>query len=425
MIITPPKFKKTAKQVELTRLQSLFMHTMAYGGSRSGKTFGTLRNIYVRAAKVKSRHVILRHRFSHVKASVWYDTMPKVERICFPNLPVKENKSDWFKILPNGSEIWIAGLDDAARVEKILGNEYSTLYFNECSQIGWSEVEIAHTRLSENAGLKNRAFYDCNPPSKKHWTYKLFVEHIHPVSGEKVDPSLYGIIQMNPRDNEENLAEGYIDNILSNLSRKQRKRFRDGEFGLDTEGALWDRMMIDRANSAIIPTDFYKVRTVVAIDPSITSDPEDSDECGIVAASEYDHPAIKTKYTVDADWSGVMSPDEWADMAIALYRLLDADAIVIEKNQGGDMVDTILRNKGFRGRIIPVWAKVAKILRAEPVSALYEQDLVGHAQGLEPLEDEMQEYVPKTAKRSPNRLDAGVYALKELSDPYKGHVGAV
>jgi len=142
--------------------------------------------------------------------------------------------------LPNGSEIWVGGLDDKDRVEKILGNEYSTVYFNEISQIAYDGIEVGLTRLAEKSKLTNRAYYDCNPPSPLHWAHKLFIEGINPKDGEPVkNPGMYAHMLMNPDDNRDNLPEGYIENVLDNLSARQRKRFRYGEW-VKAEGVIYE-----------------------------------------------------------------------------------------------------------------------------------------------------------------------------------------
>lgn len=220
-------------------MQSDARHVMAMGGGRSGKTFQIVRSIIIRAAKVKSRHVILRLNFNHAKTSIWMDTLPKVLKVCFPNLPVEFNKSDYYISLTNGSEIWIAGLDDEKRVEKILGKEYSTVYFNECSQIPYKSVQVALTRLAEKSDLKKKALYDMNPPSKKHWSYWLFIKHLDPVDNVPVDPSKYIHVLMNPKDNLDNIDPEYISEILDNMPEAQRKRFRDGEFSDDSDGSAY------------------------------------------------------------------------------------------------------------------------------------------------------------------------------------------
>ena len=233
-------FNKTLKQDEaIGRLSGKARHVMLYGGSRSGKTFISVYAMIVRACKIKSRHVILRLNFNHIKTSIWLDTLPKVLKIAFPNLPVEWHKLDFFVTLPNGSEIWVAGLDDEKRVEKILGKEYSTIYFNECSQIPYKSVQIALTRLAEKNDLRKKAYYDENPPSKKHWSYWLFIKKLDPVDNVPVDVEKYDSIVMNPKDNLDNIDEDYITEVLDNLSEVQKKRFRDGEFTSDDDGVAY------------------------------------------------------------------------------------------------------------------------------------------------------------------------------------------
>jgi len=234
-------FKKTERQNQAINLLSnpLARYIMLFGGSRSGKTFIAIYALCVRAAKERSRHVILRLKFNHVKTSIWMDTLPKVLRLCFPDLKVEFRYSDFYVVFPNGSEIWVGGLDDAARVEKILGKEYSTIYFNECSQIPYKSVEIALTRLAEKNNLKKKAYFDENPPTKKHWSYWIFIKGVHPETSDKIDLEKYQSILMNPKDNLENIDEEYISEVLNNLSENERKRFRDGEFLDSDEGQAY------------------------------------------------------------------------------------------------------------------------------------------------------------------------------------------
>lgn len=233
-------FKRTKKQIEQTKILSgKAKHAFSYGGSRSAKTFGICRAIAIRAAKVPSRHVILRSKFNHCKTAIFMDTLPKMFHLAMPDLPVKPNRSDWFYEFPNGSELWIGGLDEKERVEKILGKEYSTMFFNECSQIPYSSITTALTRLAEKNDLRNRAYYDANPPTKRHWTYPLFMKGLDPISWEpRPDADNYASILMNPTDNLENIDEEYLE-ILENLPEKDRKRFLLGEFTDDSSGAIY------------------------------------------------------------------------------------------------------------------------------------------------------------------------------------------
>lgn len=233
-------FEKTEKQKEAIRLlASPARNIMLYGGSRSGKTFITVYALIVRACKVKSRHIILRLKFNHVKTSIWLDTLPKVLSLAFPTLPVTWNSTDFYLTLPNGSEIWVAGLDDKLRTEKILGKEYSTLYFNESSQIPYGSVAIAMTRLAEKNSLTKKAYFDENPPSKRHWSYSMFIQHKNPEDWKDLDPSKYAALLMNPQDNIANIDENYVTQILDELPEIQRNRFKFGIFDDADEGAVY------------------------------------------------------------------------------------------------------------------------------------------------------------------------------------------
>lgn len=181
----------------------------------------------------------------------------------------------------------------------------------------------------------------------------------------------------------------------------------------NSDGALWNEGMISAAHALNIHREL--ARTVVAIDPQATNSDE-SDETGIAVASSYGG-GDERQYSVDADYSGKYSPNGWATKAMEAYKTHDADAIVIETNQGGDMAEDTLKNAGFKGRIIRVHASKGKYARAEPISALYAQGRVAHRGGLYVMENQMMEYVPSTAKKSPDRLDALVWALTELSEP--------
>ncbi|HIE8893532.1 DNA-packaging protein [Klebsiella pneumoniae] len=181
----------------------------------------------------------------------------------------------------------------------------------------------------------------------------------------------------------------------------------------NAEGALWNEEMISAAHAMRITQDL--ARTVVAIDPQATNS-EESDESGIAVASVYGS-GDERQYSLDADYSGKYSPNGWATKAIEAYEQHEADAIVIEINQGGDMAEDTLRNAGFTGRVIRVHASKGKYARAEPISALYAQGRVAHRGSLYEVENQFMEYVPTTAKKSPDRLDAAVYALTELSEP--------
>lgn len=233
-------FKKTAKQNEATELlASDAKNIMLSGGSRSGKTFLLTHSLIIRASKVQSRHAIMRQNFNHAKRSIWRDTLPKVLRLAFPDLRVKWNNTDFFISFSNGSEIWIGGLDDKDRVEKILGTEYSTMWFNECSQMDYSSVQLARTRLAEKNDLIKRTYYDQNPPKKNHWSYWLFEKKIDPIDeGPISDPENYSSMLMNPNDNIENIDEDYLK-MLEKMPEKERNRFLHGLYNDESDGQVY------------------------------------------------------------------------------------------------------------------------------------------------------------------------------------------
>lgn len=382
------------------------LFAMLYGGSRSGKTFIILRSIIIRACMVKSRHLVVRFRFNHVKQSIVMDTLQKVMAICFPNLRWHLDKSDWLVRLPNGSEIWFGGLDDKERVDKILGKEYSTIFLNETTQISWPSVITVMTRLAENVGLAPRIWFDCNPTSTKHWTYTIFKGHKDPNTEQPVqNPEQYGFLQMNPGDNLINLPDHYL-NLLQGLPERARIRFLEGEFQDDIEGALWNQLMIEQAKCLSYGS--FK-KTVVAIDPAVTHK-ESSDETGIVVGSldEFD------KVVVQDDLSIKASTQTWAQRAVNAYHQYEAAYILAEVNNGGDLVENVIHSIDPKIKVKKVRASKGKFARAEPVAALYEQNEIAHAKTMTGLETQMCEWVPMNSKESPDRIDALVWLVFDL-----------
>lgn len=416
-------FKLTAKQEEAQEiLAGAATHGMLYGGSRSGKTFLHVRNIVLRALKASgSRHAILRFRFNHVKASVILDTFPKVMKTCFPDVPYDLSKTDWYVTLPNASQIWFGGLDDKERTEKILGQEYATMYLNEASQIGKDARDMAATRLAQLAPLDGqpgkflqpRMFYDCNPTNKMHWTYKMFIQKIDPDTKLPLEnPADYVNCKMNPEDNKENLSATYMS-TLNALNPRMRKRFKDGDFADATPNALFDDITIEkwRVIDGVVP-DF--VRVAVAVDPSGAGDTgnADNDAIGIIVAG------IGTDgnaYVLE-DCTVKAGPKTWGDVATNAYDRHAADVVVGETNYGGEMVKFVIQTCRPRTPYKQVTASRGKAVRAEPFSALYEQGKVRHVGDFIELEEEMTHFSTHgyVGTGSPNRADALFWCLAEL-----------
>ncbi|MFI5022105.1 MAG: hypothetical protein ACHQRJ_10700 [Alphaproteobacteria bacterium] len=177
-------------------------------------------------------------------------------------------------------------------------------------------------------------------------------------------------------------------------------------FSAERPGSLWRRELIHGARVAAAPP---LKRIVVAIDPS-GGEGERSDEVGIVAAG-LGHDGHG--YVLE-DLSGRMGPAAWGRRAVAAYHRLEADRIVAEKNFGGEMVAHVIHTVDHAAPLKLVTASRGKELRAEPIAALYEQGKVHHVGTHLALEDEMTSWEPLAAGRSPNRVDALVWALSEL-----------
>ena len=397
---------------------------MLFGGSRSGKTFLLVRNVIFRALKAPdSRHAIFRFRYNHLKASIVLDTFPKVMRLAFPGVEWTPHHQDGYATIAGNSQIWFAGLDDKERTEKILGMEFATLYFNECSQIPAGSIDTALTRLAQRveskiegrppALLKPRAFYDCNPPNKAHWTYKRFVQKIDPETKKPLDdPENYASFQINPRDNQQNLSPEYLK-TLESLPARMRKRFAEGQFADANPAALFPEEHIDRWRvlDGVVPD---MVRVVVAVDPSGAGDTDnaDNDAIGICVVGL----GVDGNAYLLEDCTVKAGPATWGRVATTAYERHECDVVVGETNYGGAMVQQTILVARPRTPFKAVTASRGKVVRAEPFSALYEAGKVRHVGMFAELEDELAAFSTfgYTGPGSPNRADALIWALAAL-----------
>jgi len=395
-------------------------HSLLFGGSRSGKTFAIIRIIVIRAlAAPKSRHAVLRFRFNSVKTSIVYDTFPKMMDLCFPDVKYNLNKTDWFVLLPNGSEIWFSGLDDKERTEKILGQEYATIFLNECSQISYNARNIAVTRLAQSCTyerdgeqkLSLKMLYDCNPPSQAHWTYKLFKKGIDPDSKMPVDMDDFKSLTVNPLHNKENLPEKYIK-TLESLPARLRIRFLEGIFGDVTEGALWTLEDIEKYRKLNDLPDMQRI--VVAVDPSGSGDTDNmhNDAIGICVCGL----GVDGNGYLLEDITVKAGPATWGSIATDAYDRHSADIVVGESNFGGAMVEHVIQTSRRNTPYKSVTASRGKAVRAEPIAALAEKGKIRHGGNFPDLEDELISFTTAgyLGQDSPNRADAYVWGFTEL-----------
>jgi hypothetical protein len=200
----------------------------------------------------------------------------------------------------------------------------------------------------------------------------------------------------NPHISKEALGE--ITKDMTNLAYRMEIMAEDVD---EAPGALWTRADIEKNRVREVP-DFARV--VVGVDPTATSG---GDEAGIITAGRTDDHC----YTIADDSTGG-SPQTWARAAVTAYYRNKADMIVAEKNNGGEMVEAVIKQVDPKVRVKLVWASRGKATRAEPISAMSEQGRDHHVGSFPALEDELCLWIP--GDPSPNRMDAKVWAYTEL-----------
>ncbi|MFG1395071.1 DNA-packaging protein [Xanthobacter agilis] len=224
------------------------------------------------------------------------------------------------------------------------------------------------------------------------------------------DPSTV-VTRARTTDNAFHLAPGFLAQVLARYGGTRLGRQElDGEIIEDRPGALWTRAALELARSAAAPP---LRRIAVAVDPPASSR-AGADACGIVCAG-IDGAGL-VHVLADESAAG-LRPAQWAARAVALFHRLEADVVVAEVNQGGEMVRAVLAEVDPAVPVEPVRATRGKFLRAEPVAALYEQGRVRHVGAFPALEDELCDFGPDglSSGRSPDRLDALVWAVTALA----------
>jgi phage terminase large subunit-like protein len=209
-------------------------------------------------------------------------------------------------------------------------------------------------------------------------------------------------------DNEFNLPPNYIQRVRAKYEGTRLGRQEVyAEVLEDVPGALWSRELVEASRRSCVPCQL--VRIVVAIDPAVTAG-EEADETGIIVAGLGED---GRGYLLQ-DCSGRLSPAGWAQQAVHAYHHYGADRIVGETNNGGDLIEQVLRTVDPNVAYKSVHASRGKYLRAEPIAALYEQRRIHHVGLFGELEDQMCSFVPGVCKSSTDRLDAAVWAFIEL-----------
>lgn len=292
-------------------------------------------------------------------------------------------------VWPNGAE---AQLFSAVDPESLRGPQFDGAWCDELAK--WRRADDAWDMLQFGLRLGDH-------PRQVVTTTPKDMPLLHRLLG---DPQTV-VTRAPTGDNRANLADDFVDTITRHYAGTVMGRQEiDGELVLDPDGTLFPRAVFDAARVVKVPA---MDRVVVAVDPP-ASDGEAADECGIVVAGR-----AGEAFYVLADVSlGRASPRRWAAAVIAAWHRYDADRIVAEVNQGGDMVVDVLRQVDPAVPVVAVRATRAKTVRAEPVALLYERGLVRHVGYFAELEDQLVSM--GTASKSPDRADALVWAIHEL-----------
>jgi phage terminase large subunit-like protein len=218
------------------------------------------------------------------------------------------------------------------------------------------------------------------------------------------------VIRGSSYENRANLAPGFFDSIVKKYEGTRLGRQElEAELLADVPGALWTLEMLDRCRRDRAPE---LQRIVVSIDPAVSSR-EGSDETGIIVAGKDER---GHGYILE-DLSGRYQPHQWSTIAVEAYRRHQADRIIAEVNQGGDLVESTVRMISADVPFTAIHASRGKFIRAEPVSALFEQNKVHLVGNFPHLEDQLTSFVPdldRNRSGSPDRADSMVYALTEL-----------
>jgi len=434
--------KWNAKQEEALKLiAGDCKFVMLDGGAGSGKSFVIVFALVMRALMApNSVHGCFRETAVSLKNSLFNDTFKSVLR-CIEGGELLKGKNPYVQFksqdmeihFGNGSRILFAGLDDDERRERLLGMRFDSVFLNEISSIkSYSSVSLLLSRLrapvlgGNGKPIRLKMLLDCNPPTRSHWSYKMFFKKVQPQSNKPFrNPDDYVNLSMNTQDNLAVLGTEYMDTMTDGMTEREARRMVSGEWLSDDENALFkiDDIESSRINLPEGVTDraiamqewrSKMKRMVVGVDPAMTNTVR-SDEHGIVVAGIGEDDELY----VFADLSRKGSPQLCADIVERAFHDFKADCVVYETNQGGDWVEQILKGSGITGLPLKgVRAFVGKQLRAEPISALYERHKVHHLGYFKEMEDQLESLTldyNRTKQGSPDRLDALVFALTELA----------
>lgn len=317
---------------------------------------------------------------------------PRAER---PSWEPTRRRLEW----PNGAIAQGFSADDP---ESLRGPQFDAAWCDEIAKWRYAQAAFDMLQFGLRLGARPRQMATTTPRPTAL------------VRALLADPRT-AVTRMGTAENAAHLAPGFLQAVAGRYAGTRLGRQElDGELIEDRPDALWNRAALEAARVATTPDLAGRmVRIVVAVDPPASSGKR-ADACGLVAAG-IDAGGL-VHVLADASAQG-LTPNGWGARAVGLFHRLSADRVVVEVNQGGEMVRTILAGIDPAVPVAEVRATRGKWLRAEPVAALYEQGRVRHAGAFAELEDELCDFGPDglSGGRSPDRLDALVWAVTALA----------
>ncbi len=313
---------------------------------------------------------------------------PRHER---PRWEPTRRRLEW----PNGAIAQGFSADDP---ESLRGPQFDAAWCDELAKWRYAEAAFDMLQFGLRLGARPRQMVTTTPRPTALLRRLL------------ADPAC-AVTRMATAENAVHLAPTFLEGVVGRYAGTRLGRQElDGEIIEDRPDALWNRALIEAGRESAAPP---LVRIVVAVDPPASSR-KGADACGLIAAG-IDREGVV--HVLADDSAPGLTPNGWGGRALALYRRLEADHVVVEINQGGEMVRTILAGLDPDVPVAEVRATRGKWLRAEPVAALYEQGRVRHAGAFPALEDELCDFAPDGLSngRSPDRLDALVWAVTALA----------
>jgi phage terminase large subunit-like protein len=290
---------------------------------------------------------------------------------------------------PNGA---VANIIGATQPEKLRGPQFDTAWIDELAKFRTANALWDQLMLGLRLGKSPKCIITTTPKPT-------------PLLKKLLNDPYTVVTRGTTYDNKKNLSPLYFEQIIKQFeSTSLGAQELYAEILTEQEGALWSRSQIIYKEA---PEHFKRI--VIAIDPAATHH-EKSDETGIIVAGLSEDNCV---FILD-DLSGKFSPLDWGQRAVNAYWTYKADRIVAEINKGGDMVERIVKSIDLNLSYKSVRATRGKNIRAEPIAALYEQKRVFHIKPMRSLEQQLCDYIPGKTSKSPDRLDALVWAITEL-----------